>query len=438
MSGNKYLIVMLLCIFLVGFVSAGCPLQTIENNGYCEIYNWTGLNNTRSNISSMYILMDDLTITDTDYGGIGDSWQMITGTFSGTLNGNNKNIYGLVVPNKKTVIEEFSGTIINLSLNIDGRSLIKDMVGGEINACFISGKLNGTDPETILGLSDMAAGFVLQKFDGIINNCSFTGNITGGEFTAGIVSYSYGGTINNSYFSGIINGGEATGGIVGAGLSSIERCYSVGIINGEKHTGGIAGEIDGALIINSYSLANITGNASSSGEGSGGLVGSVYSSEAISQIINSYFAGTISGFPSADPEYIGGLVGYKQKGTAVSSYWDKEVSGVLISALGTNKTTQEMKTESTFVNWDFENIWIIDTGANNGYPFLFREPTIIPSNNTCSLINYIMFNFLAVAIAAALLFWILTTKDDTKKIISRVVYSMIIIAIIFGLISIMC
>ena len=44
-----------------------------------------------------------------------------------------------------------------------------------------------------------------------------------------------------------------------------------------------------------------------------------------------------------------------------------------------------MKTESTFTNagWDFTGIWTINSGTNNGYPFLlkFILPSIKPSGS---------------------------------------------------------
>lgn len=37
---------------------------------------------------------------------------------------------------------------------------------------------------------------------------------------------------------------------------------------------------------------------------------------------------------------------------------------------GTAKTTSEMKTQSTFTNWDFDSTWSISSQANEGYPYL--------------------------------------------------------------------
>lgn len=50
----------------------------------------------------------------------------------------------------------------------------------------------------------------------------------------------------------------------------------------------------------------------------------------------------------------------------VNSYWDIETSGQATSAGGEGKTTAEMKTQSTFVDWDFNSVWQIVN--NETYP----------------------------------------------------------------------
>jgi hypothetical protein len=64
------------------------------------------------------------------------------------------------------------------------------------------------------------------------------------------------------------------------------------------------------------------------------------------------------------------LVGWNNGGTTTNSYWDIETSGQSTSDGGTGKTTAEMKTQSTYTNWDFVNIWAIKEGVS--YPYLQR------------------------------------------------------------------
>ncbi len=71
---------------------------------------------------------------------------------------------------------------------------------------------------------------------------------------------------------------------------------------------------------------------------------------------------------------VGGLTGFigtgGNVGTTISSYWDTQTSGQTTSASGTGKITAEMKTAATFTGWDFTTIWDIESGKNDGYPYL--------------------------------------------------------------------
>jgi len=87
----------------------------------------------------------------------------------------------------------------------------------------------------------------------------------------------------------------------------------------------------------------------------GGLVGG-----SSSAMTNCYSTGSVSG-----TNYVGGLVG-GNSGIITSSYYDKETSGCSDTDRGTPKTTAEMKTQSTFVGWDFSKYW----GIAGSYPFL--------------------------------------------------------------------
>ncbi len=80
-------------------------------------------------------------------------------------------------------------------------------------------------------------------------------------------------------------------------------------------------------------------------------------------------------------ERIGGFLGmWSAGGPPIDSHWDTDVSGVTWHARGKGPpadaaeagilghTTVIMRQQSTYANWDFDNIWQIDEG--NGYPTL--------------------------------------------------------------------
>ncbi|HOZ31013.1 MAG TPA: T9SS type A sorting domain-containing protein, partial [Bacteroidales bacterium] len=100
----------------------------------------------------------------------------------------------------------------------------------------------------------------------------------------------------------------------------------------------------------------------------GGLVGSMSNRTSISK---SYSTGAIIAIGSPSVTNVGGLVGFTEgNSNATDSYWDIETSGYSESDGGTGKTTAELKIESTFINYDFTNIWGIDPNINDGYPYL--------------------------------------------------------------------
>lgn len=68
--------------------------------------------------------------------------------------------------------------------------------------------------------------------------------------------------------------------------------------------------------------------------------------------------------------YFGGLVGYST-GTVTSSFWDIQTSLKDTSeAGGVGKMTSQMKNQSTFLDWDFNNIWRI---KESNYPCLLWQ-----------------------------------------------------------------
>ncbi|MDR2579719.1 MAG: T9SS type A sorting domain-containing protein, partial [Fibromonadaceae bacterium] len=67
------------------------------------------------------------------------------------------------------------------------------------------------------------------------------------------------------------------------------------------------------------------------------------------------------------------------------SYWDTTTTGITTSEGGEGKSTAEMTLESTFVNWDFTNIWRMSAmPGGSGYPVLawqIEESTSISRDN---------------------------------------------------------
>jgi len=298
--------------------------------------------------------------------------------FTGTLIGNNKTVSNINIENDFQ-FNGFFGDIDN--------GYVKDLKISNINVGVTSynvGGLTGTVDNAQIGTTisnvhvtgslygKYAGGIIGQGFQSstTVSNSSFEGNIYANDFAGGILGL---GTcsISNSYSTGTItevnsgSGGGNMGGIIGGVVASngfISNSYSTININTPNSNGMVGGLVGQATspfsILNSYATGDISGKVNV-----GGLIGlSVGTS-----ITNTYSKGEISGTSN-----VGGLLGFSGGSTVINSYYDSETSGQSDTGKGTPKTTEEMKTQSTFIDWDFNNIWKIDSSqiVNSGYPIL--------------------------------------------------------------------
>ncbi|MDD2482765.1 MAG: GLUG motif-containing protein [Candidatus Shapirobacteria bacterium] len=186
-------------------------------------------------------------------------------------------------------------------------------------------------------------GLIGQSFGGNITN-SYTSDSTistSGISVGGLVGYNQSsGTILNSYSSSTIisTGYNNAGGLVGVNKGLIDNCHFTGSVSGAgDYIGGLVGGNSGS-IINSYSTANVTGTDVSMYVG--GLIGdnkydSMIEENGINsgRVLNSYASGNIIGNSS----FSGGLIGQNSKSHIENCYSTGEVqvgsySGGLIGA----------------------------------------------------------------------------------------------------------
>lgn len=179
------------------------------------------------------------------------------------------------------------------------------------------------------------------------------------------------GMIENATVSnvGVVNcsmtGDNNVGGLIGWSRigSTVNNCFSTGNIVGNEKTGGLIGYIFMTTCADSYSLTDVSGSIRV-----GGLAGRGFTAT----FINCYCSGSVSVTSTSE---VGGFLGRNAgSGTATNCFWDTETSGQTTSALGTGKTTAEMKTQSTYIGWDFANTWGIHADFNDGYPYLAWQP----------------------------------------------------------------
>lgn len=141
-----------------------------------------------------------------------------------------------------------------------------------------------------------------------------------------------------------------SGGLIGSGGrgSNIAQCFSEVIVDGgnRKQVGGLVGYLRGVEAITrlkkSYSRREVIGTGSKQGNLVGDADGSV-----VDRCYSSGSGKALIGFNFRDP-------------VITRSYWDSDTGPASSPYGGTPKTTTEMMTQSTYMDWDFDSIWEID------------------------------------------------------------------------------
>ncbi|MBU0474728.1 MAG: hypothetical protein KKF62_11250, partial [Bacteroidetes bacterium] len=221
-----------------------------------------------------------------------------------------------------------------------------------------------------------------------IINCYTTGTLTGVPTDMGMMGWM---------------GGNGIGGLLGyndCDLSGkqnyIQNSYSTAdVYDGISAIGGLIGKGVEINISNCYSTGNVTRKATATGVQFGGFCGFV---NQYTTITNCYSTGNVYYADAVAPTnkgFIGEDLGHTASYTA--NFFDSEISNQSTDAIGgaTAKTTAQMKTQSTYTDWDFtENTgdWSINLENNDGYPYLqwqtfgpvIEKPTAQPTNLTFS------------------------------------------------------
>ena len=380
----------------------------------------TQLNNVRNHLDGHFMMVNNIVFSESDFaeGGAffndGAGWEPIgenyydsdlevsvNNPFTGTFDGNGHTISGIVIHSAKSrYIGLFGcneGSIKNLGVinaNIEvlddyGDTAAGGITGsteGSIENCFFSGNImlstlsgrayaggiSGTTGEGIIAISNcynngtieaiakglesgysdsLAGGIVGSVWNGTVSDCYNTGSISSSANTrytscaggiAGTVA-DRGGEIASCFNTGYISTRDCAGGIAGRFYddASVTNCYNTGKIEGTKYAGGIAARTNGT-VTSCYNLGEIicaNGYA-------GGLVGNTYE-----------FAAEVKGY-----------------------FWDNELEGIG-NCLGNDDTVKctsdQMQQQSTYSDFDFNNIWIIDSEKNYPYPQLRNNKVAI-------------------------------------------------------------
>lgn len=349
------------------------------------------LDNVRKNPGAFYILGNDIVFNETDFSSGGQfyndgcGWNPID-NFMGLFDGNNYKIIGMRI-SKVNTLSRGTG---NLGLFGTNKGIIK-------NIKVLDGRIElSASTKPSVGL---IAGY---NYYGTILNCSADGIISGVTYGAGgITSNNFHGVIeycnNNANVNCSSYDSYITGGIAGSNSGKISYSSNNGNISGYDVSGGISGNNWSGTIIESYNTGNISTNNSYSKVG--GITGQL-SNGTISNCFNT--GGVIA---NQWGNNIGGIAGTGDTGTIKNSYNigqvnDAGISGTAPAVLencyysnaaskgvgsGVDNaiacTLEQLQQQSTFVGFNFTDMWRIIPGNLYKYPQLLSNPMMIYTIN---------------------------------------------------------
>lgn len=295
----------------------------------------------------------------------------------GTVHGSGNIIGGIVGYMQNGTISDS-----NSSANTDGGLMIGGFVGrmdnGQITRSFASGSATSNQSEYVVMKTGLfAGGFAGFIGSGIITNSYATGDVsTSGGYAGGFAGYMGGQvTVSQSYSTGNVSGMQEIfdnvtfnpnyiGGFVGQTSSTnLSKTFATGNVTSVgDYIGGYAGDVYSGVINDAYESGTVTGNGNV-----GGFAGHI----SVDSLLNNIYArGSVT---SNYESTTNGLIGVADNDIIPSnSFWDIQTVGQPSQSSSIEKTTLEMNTKSTFTDagWDFDNVWTIKNGINNGYPVL--------------------------------------------------------------------
>ncbi|NTU58185.1 MAG: hypothetical protein HGB00_04605, partial [Chlorobiaceae bacterium] len=285
---------------------------------------------------------------------------------------------------------QFTGTFDGMGYTITGLTFNRAVSSASVGLFSVTGiganisNLFLKDVRATIGGTGIMFGGLVGINQGTITNCRIDIIAAENDTSAntghfgGLVGINFSnGMITNCSSSGNLSWEKGAGGLVGLNEGSVSNSYSSCSVDGNTSGGLVV--VNTGFIGNSYSTGTVSGSTA------GGFVGDNRGS-----ITSSFSTGLVNN--GVNGSEVGGFAG-KNTGTIEKSYWDKEVSRMEVgvgdgSGIGVDGlTTAEMKKKNNFVGWD-----MADTGGSNAvwriyegetYPLLrsFLTPLTITANN---------------------------------------------------------
>jgi len=207
-----------------------------------QIETWEHLDSVRNNVSSYFVLNNDLNPSTSGYdtyassnANNGEGWQPIKNPdFAGVFNGNGYVIKGLYIDRNDSFEVGLFGLslgeiknvgIVNADITAPEANQVALLVGwndgGTIHHCFATGTVSAKNGIAIGGLVGRNGGIYTQNE---LYNCYAHTEVTGDSAVGGLIGQ-YGETINNSYSTGQVTGNTAVGGLIGQYSTDVQDSY---------------------------------------------------------------------------------------------------------------------------------------------------------------------------------------------------------------------
>ncbi len=262
--------------------------------------------------------------------------------------------------------------------------LVGNNNGGSLSNCYSVADVTGTD--CIGGLVGLSTGSV--------SDSNSTSDVNGTNNVGGLVGRNPGGEIIACFATGKVEGVQYVGGLVGDNTGRATQCYTDMEVTGSSYVGGLVGDNANGSLVNCYSRGSAYGNAVVGGiVGNNYNNGSIIKCYSTCKARGNSQVGGIAGDNTyyecvqidliwCKPTYYHAVIS--------GCFWDTQASGLGTSdGGGTGKSTTQMKDSNTYLDagWNFGSVWEI---ARNSYPRLRWEAAKaprIPINDADDLIG---------------------------------------------------
>ncbi|HOQ05586.1 MAG TPA: hypothetical protein PKY88_10280 [Anaerohalosphaeraceae bacterium] len=356
---------------------------------------WLTLCSTPADANGLcFILTSDINLSGFPISEVGTTEQ----PFTGSLDGAGHTIYGVNFQSAA----DFSGLFGTIGTEglVQNLTVYNPVISGTSFHNFYIGGLAGYNKGTIRRCTVVRgsltpeyifiSGGLVGGSEGLLLDCSYIGDTTlSGSYAGGLAGMNWGTMVSCKSQGNISINGTRGGHLAGGNSGRVFRCAASGSLTVSGTEGGGLIGINTGTVESSSADVNITLypgsskyafiggliadnggpvlNCCAKGNGTayllygpsytcraGGLIG-----RSNPNILHCYSTGQVRGIP-APQTILGGLVGEKAGQGNIDepySFWDIQTSGCTVSAVGTGKTTAEMKMRSTFLaaGWDFTN-----------------------------------------------------------------------------------